>query len=236
MSALARLVALLGLMAAVAAPGVHAAERQTRPVSGFTGIAAAAPLKLELIQGNTESLVLEGSEAALADLETVVESGVLVIRRRTRIQIGKTPPVRATVTAKNIESLRISGSGDITAAYLRANALKLSISGSGDIRIGALVASSLDVSITGSGDVSAAGKVDKLAVQVSGSGDVKAGKLEAREAKVSIAGAGNAMLWVTESLAVKIAGSGDVRYQGEAKLTKSIAGAGSVRRLGASPS
>jgi hypothetical protein len=238
MTVFARLALPLTLLAAVAALPLHAAERQARPVSGFTAIALSAPVKLELVQGDTESLALEGDEAALAEIEAVVEGGTLQIRSRNRkfFNFGAAPKVRGYVTAKNIESLRISGSGDITTAALRANALKLGISGSGDIRIGALGAASLDVSVSGSGDVSVAGKADRIVVGISGSGDVKAGKLETREAKVSIAGSGDIAVWTKESLTVKIAGSGDVRYYGDPAITKSVAGAGSVKRLGPSPS
>jgi hypothetical protein len=237
MLALARLALPLTLLVSVAALPAHA-ERQARPVSGFTAIALSAPLKLELVQGDTESLALEGDAAALAEIETVVENATLQIRSRTKkfFNFGPAPKVRAYVTAKNIESLRISGSGDISSTALRANALKVGISGSGDVRIGALAATSLDVSISGSGDVTVAGKADRIVAGISGSGDVKAGKLETREAKVSIAGSGDIALWTKDSLTVKIAGSGDVRYYGDPALTKSVAGSGSVKRVGLSPS
>lgn len=236
MLAIVRFVMPLTLLAAVAALPVQAAERQTRPASGFTGIGLSAPLKLELTQGDTENLVLEGDEAALANIETAVENGILMIRLRSKFYIGIARKTRAFVTAKNIESLRISGSGDISAPSLRSNALKVGVSGSGDIRIGALAATSLDVTVSGSGDVTVAGKTDSIVAGIAGSGDVKAGKLEARQARVSIAGSGDVTLWTKESLAVKIAGSGDVRYYGDPALTKSVAGSGSVRRMGPSPS
>jgi len=236
MSTIARFLVPLALMAAVTAPGAQAAERQTRPVSGFSGIELAAPLKLELTQGDTESLVLEGDAAALDNLETVVSNGILVIRSRAKFNFSNMPKVRAFVTAKTIESLGISGAGDIATPSLRANALRVSISGSGDIRIAALAAASLDVAISGSGEVTVAGKTDRVVAGISGSGDVKAGKLETRDAKVSIAGSGDITLWTKGSLAVKIGGAGDVRYYGDPALTTSVSGAGSVRRVGSAPS
>jgi hypothetical protein len=236
MLAFIRFALPLTLLAAVAAVDTNAAERQSRPASGFTGIGLSVPLKLELTQGDTESLVLEGEPDALANVETAVENGILMIRSRTRVNFGRTPKMHAYVTAKNIESLRISGSGDISTPSLRSNALKLGISGSGDIRIGTLAAASLDVAVSGSGDVTVAGKTDMLVAGISGSGDVKAGKLETREARVSIAGAGDVTLWTKESLTVRISGAGDVRYYGDPAITKSVAGVGSVRRVGLAPS
>lgn len=237
MSAIARLVVPLLLAAGVAAPVVAADRKETRAVSGFTAIGLSAPIKVVVVQGEAENLVLEGDERALAHLETVVEKGVLLIRSRAKLFAPGLGKVRAFVSARTIEALRISGSGDITVPALRTAELKVEISGSGDVRIGSLAASSLNVSVGGSGNVTVVeGKVDRFITNVAGSGDVKAAKFEAREAQVRIAGSGDVTLWAKESLAVSIAGSGDVRYYGDPAIKQSVVGAGSVRRAGASPS
>lgn len=236
MNPLARIAAAFALMTAVVALAVAADRRETRAVSGFSGIALAAPIRVEIVQGDRESLVLEGDEAALAELETVVERGVLTIRTRPRSDARGMSKVRAYVGARTIESLQVAGSGDIAVGPLRAERLKVAVSGSGDVRIGALDASSLAVSVSGSGDVSVAGKAGFLSTSIAGSGDLAAAKLEAREAKVSIAGSGDAVLWATQSLGVNIVGSGDVRYYGDPGIKRAIVGAGTLRRMGAAPS
>ncbi|MGZ5038096.1 MAG: head GIN domain-containing protein [Usitatibacter sp.] len=237
MNTLRHIAAPIAMMTAMVALATHAADRQeTRDVHGFTGVALAAPIKVELVQGDTESLVLEGDEAALAELETFVEDGMLRIRTRSRHEPPGMGKVRARVGAKTIESLRIAGSGDIDAASLRAKGLKLAISGSGDMRLPALAVSSLDVSIAGSGDIVAGGKVDALTTSIAGSGDLKATKLDAGEVTVHIAGSGDVAVWARKSLGVKIVGSGDVRYYGDPAVTRTILGSGSLTRVGASPS
>jgi putative autotransporter adhesin-like protein len=241
MQAITRIAAPLALAIAFVslAAGAADAKRDTRTVSGFTSLSLAAPIKVELVQGDTESLVLEGDERALEEIETVVEKGALKIRTKNRSWtsapgLGK---VRAYLTAKTIEGLAISGSGDIRTPSLKTAKLRISISGSGDVRIGSLEGADLDISVSGSGDVQiAAGKADTVTTSIAGSGDIKAGKLQARTAKVSIAGSGDAVVWAKESLNVSIVGSGDVRYYGDPKLQTSILGAGSVRRLGEIPS
>jgi hypothetical protein len=221
----------LGSLAASAAD-----RRDNRAVAGFNAVALSAPIKVEITQGDTESLVLEGDPAALDEIETVVENGTLRIRTkpdsRTRL-MGK---VRAWLGVKKIESLAISGSGDIASAALRNPTMRISISGSGDVRIGRLDASDLEVSVSGSGDVTVAGKTETVTTSIAGSGDMKAAKLETRLAKVSIAGSGDATVWPREALTVSIVGSGDVRYYGDPKLKSSIIGSGSVRRVGEIPS
>jgi hypothetical protein len=233
------LATTLALAAVALASGVCFADVQNRPVSGFKGIRLAVPAKLELIQGGTESFTIEGSAEDLAKVETVVEDGVLQIRRpkSESFKWGNwNPKFRITVNARDIDSLSISGSGDISAKALRAASLKLAISGSGDIRIPSLDAGPVTLAISGSGDMLLGGKATSVTSHISGSGDVKADRLDTRQAVISISGSGDVAVWARESLQVKIAGAGDVRYYGDPVIEKRIAGSGSVKRLGLAPS
>jgi hypothetical protein len=212
------------------------ADVQTPAVSGFHGVKLAIPGKMEVIQGNTESLSIEASAEDLAKIESVVEDGVLVIRTiEKKSSWNWNPKYRITVNMKTVDQLAISGSGDITAKSLKAGPLKLAISGSGNISVPALEADSATVAISGSGDVALAGRVGSVDSHISGSGDLKAEKLEARNVKVAISGAGDVKVWARETLKVRVAGSGDVRYYGDPSVEKTIAGSGSVKRLGANP-
>lgn len=236
---IARFAAPVACMAACLALAVAASaadRRETRTVASFKAIGVSAPIRVELTQGDAEGVVIEGDEAALAQLETIVENGALKLRQKTRDHVPRMDKVKAYVTARSIESLSVSGSGAIRSPALRAASLELSISGSGDVRIGSLTATKLDLSVSGSGDVHVAGTAESISASISGSGDVKAGKLQAGDASVSIAGSGAATLWVRDKLSARIAGSGGLRYYGDPSLRKSIAGSGSVRRVAATPS
>ena len=101
MNPLRRIVTAFALMGAfVAFAALGADHRETRTVTGFTGLALAAPIHVELVQGDTEGLVLDGEEAALAELETTVEQGVLKIRTRSRVEPRGMARVRARLSAK----------------------------------------------------------------------------------------------------------------------------------------
>jgi hypothetical protein len=220
--------------ALVATAALAADRKEVRDVKGFDSVALSAPVDVDITQGATEGLVLEGDEARLAEVETVVEDGRLRIRLRKQ-HSWNWSKVRAHLAVKDLHALGISGSGDIKAATLNSGNFEISISGSGDVFIGALMADRLRVAIAGSGDIDVAGKVDRADFSIAGSGDVKAGRLEARQSKIAITGAGDATVWAHESVDVSIVGSGDVRYFGEATLSKSVMGSGSVKRLAALP-
>lgn len=210
-------------------------KTESRSVSGFTGVALSIPAKVEIVQGNTESLTLEGDDNILPLIETVVEGGTLKMRFTERNTSIQTKVLKAVLNVKSIDSLSVAGSGDMHAANLKSANLKSNISGSGDINIGNLETDMLKLSIQGSGNFIAAGKAKNVETNVAGSGDVKLGKLEATSARASIQGSGDVTVWAKESLTVSVAGSGDVKYYGDAQVTKSIAGSGSVKRLGAAP-
>lgn len=211
-------------------------RRETRSVESFRAVGVSAPIRVEITQGDTHALVVEGDAQALAQLETVVEDGALKLRQKTRGQVPRMDKVKAYVTAREVESLSVSGSGDMVCAALRGADLQVSVSGSGNLAIVQLAAAKLDVSVSGSGDVRVAGKADSVSASIAGSGDLKAGKLQVNQANVAISGSGSATLWARDKLSAQIAGSGDLRYYGDPALRKSVAGSGSIKRAGATPS
>jgi hypothetical protein len=237
MRPIVRIASSVVLTLACVAVAAAAQRHETRPVSGFHAVALLAPINVEIVQGDTEGLTLDGEDAMLADLETVVENGALKIRNKSNSNWNwHVDHVVARVTLKNIDALSTKGSGDIKAITLKSDALKVSIAGSGDIIIGTLSANNLEVSIAGSGDMLVGGKVDQVHTSIAGSGDMKAGGLESRVSSISIAGSGDATLWARESISVSIVGSGDVRYYGDPAVKSSVLGSGDVKRMGASPS
>lgn len=210
-------------------------KTESRNVSGFTGVALSVPAKVEVVQGASEGISLEGDDNILPLIETVVENGALKIRFTEKNMSVNSKALKATVNVKSLDGLSVAGSGDIHAANVKTSNLKSSIAGSGDIHVANLDADTLKISISGSGNFSAAGKAKSVETNVAGSGDVKLGKLETASARASIQGSGDVTVWAKESLTVSIAGSGDVKYYGDAQVTKSVAGSGSVKRLGATP-
>ena len=222
---------------AVALPASAADQRETRNVSGFEALAVSAPIRVELKQGDVESLVVQGEDSALAELETFVENGSLTLRQRSRGHVKHMAKVKAYVTMKEIRGISAAGAGDIVSGSLRTGDVKLAVAGAGDLHIADLTAQRVHAAVAGSGDLHLAGRADALEAGVAGSGDLRAGKLEVADAKVGVAGSGSAFVWARASLHASVAGSGDLRYFGDPAVRKtSVTGSGSLRRAGANPS
>jgi hypothetical protein len=212
-------------------------KTETRDVTGFSGISLSLPAKVTIKQGNKEGVIIESDDNFLPLIETVVERGQLRIRpvEKNMSFKGRSMRLNITVDVINIESLSVSGSGDIIADQLNSPKLKASIAGSGDVNIKSLTSDSVKVSIAGSGDLNLGGTANELEGSIAGSGTVKADRLKAKTVVLKIAGSGDATVWATDNMKLSIAGSGDVKYWGEAKVTQSVAGSGSIKRLGTAP-
>jgi hypothetical protein len=128
-----------------------------REVSGFTGVALAGIGELTIEVGERESLRIEAEDNLMTYLETEVRNGMLEIGVQDGVNLNSTRPVRFYLTVKELDTIVLSGSGDIKAPDLEAERFSVTISGSGDVEMGDLSADTLDVVISGSGNLDIAG-------------------------------------------------------------------------------
>jgi len=213
--------------------GSGVATTETRAATGFRNVALGVGANVEIRQGASEGLTITGDDNIVPLIETVVDSGTLKIRWASKGHYSTSyKGVAIVVNVRNIDSLSVSGSGDIHAAQLKTTDLRATIAGSGDISVGALDARSLSVQIAGDGDVTVAGRVEALDATISGSGDLDAAKLESRAVRITMHGSGDAAVWAKDTLNATIAGSGEITYSGKPQVTKTVAGSGSVNRAG----
>jgi hypothetical protein len=207
-----------------------------RAVTGFHALAVSLPGTVTLVQGTSEGVEIEADDNLLSLIETVVENGELRLRIAKGYRLSGNSRIRLTVRARQVDSLSVSGSAELTAPSLQTARLDSAIAGSGRITLAALRSERLSVSISGSGDFEARGSGQTLEASIAGSGNLRLPQFAVQNATVDIAGSGDATLWVRQALAVSIAGSGDVRYYGEGvSPTTSVVGSGKVRALGAKP-
>lgn len=234
-----------------------AQTKETRNVGTFTKINFRWPGKLILKQGSTQSVVLEGDKETLEKVETDVEGGKLIIGRPDKWSWREwrdDKNITVYVTAKDIEGLSVSGSGElVTEGKISCRSLDLGVSGSGDLKVDASIDGPLDTSVSGSGHLTVNGNCKSFESSVSGSGRVivssnisgtadvsvsGSGKVEAsgsaNEIKAHISGSGKILAANLEvdKCEVRISGSGDVEINVKSDLDAHISGSGSVTYKG----
>lgn len=222
---------LTSFVLAMIVTGISCAQtRDTRDISDFTGVGFGVAGTLVLEQGNNFSVVLEGDEDYLEDIETTVRGGVLVISHDRWMTFGN-QKVTVYVTMPVIEKLSVSGSGNIIAEKpLGTGDLDLSISGSGNIKLSELNAESMDCSISGSGSLELKGSAEDGELSISGSGKYQGDEFRLLTLDVSISGSGTCYTKVEESLDARVSGSGDIYYSGSPSVDARVSGSGKVRK------
>ncbi len=218
------------LVAMLALGCTNAQTKETRDVDNFTGVAFGVAGTLILEQGNTFSVVLEGDEDFLEEIETTVRGNRLIIRHDRLWSFGN-KKVTAYVTMPEIDNLSVSGSGKMIAeGVLKTADLNMSVSGSGSVELKDLMAESVDCSISGSGSIELNGKAEDGELSISGSGNYSGQDFQLKTLDVSISGSGTCRAMVEEDLEARVSGSGDVYYTGNPRVDARVSGSGKVRK------
>jgi Putative auto-transporter adhesin, head GIN domain len=183
---------------------------ESREVSGFNEVELKGIGNLSIEQAESESLTVEADEDVIPKIRTEVKNNRLIISPRRNTSINTTEPINYKLTVKDLDALKVSGSGDVKAEGISTDDLAVTISGTGNIKI--------------------SGKADSQDVEISGSGDYLAEDLESKEAKIDVGGSGSAIVNVSEELEAGVSGSGSVEYVGDPAVKQNVSGAGGVRK------
>jgi hypothetical protein len=208
---------------------------ESRDVTGFDAITFSTFGKVNLTQGDSESLTITGSDNIVPLIKTTVENGRLVIETEKPLSIlnmNKENILTFDITVKDLTGLTVSGAGDFSMDALTTTSLDLVMSGAGNVTVGQFTAEKLDVNLSGVGGLEIAGKVTEEKIEISGAGGVKAGDLECQSATTNITGLGSITVWVTDQLDGTISGAGSVSYYGDPQTNTNSSGVGTFKPLG----
>jgi hypothetical protein len=183
---------------------------ETRKVSGFTTVDLTGVGNVLIEQNGTESLSIQAEDNLLPDLTSDVSDGTLHLGVREGKNVAATQPITYRVSVKNLEGLRLSGSGSESATKISATNIAIDISGSGEI--------------------TTAGTAESQTVSISGSGNYRGDNLATKKSTGEISGSGDATVKVRDSLTAEISGSGGITYSGDPRVSQDITGSGEVRK------
>lgn len=183
---------------------------EARDVSGFNEVELKGVGNLSLEQTGSESLTVEAEEDVLPKIRTEVENKRLIISPERNTSINTNKPINYKLTVKDLNTLEVSGSGNVEAKDINTDELAVTIGGAGDVEI--------------------RGSADSQEVEISGSGEYKAGDLESKEATIDVRGSGLATVNVSDELEAEVSGSGSVEYIGDPMVQQEVSGAGEVRK------
>lgn len=210
-------------------------KKETREVSGFTGVSLSGSMNVELAYGNSNSITIEGDENILPYIETKVEDGVLQIRTKNKTGFKTRTKLMVYVSLTKVTELKVSGSGNITGSgdFSNNGETKVSLSGSGNIDVELNSFNETKISISGSGNVTLKGKsTNNIDATISGSGNIDCSEIECNDVFAHVSGSGNIRVFANKSIDAKVSGSGNIYYKGAAaSLNLKSAGSGKIIKV-----
>jgi len=102
---------------------------ESRQVSGFTGVELTAIGDLHIEQTGTESLTIDADADVLPQLTSTVSHGVLELGVAPGTTITTSRPIVYRLTVATLNSVAVSGRGDVTLSNLRTDRLAVDIDG-----------------------------------------------------------------------------------------------------------
>ena len=214
--------------------GSGSISEESHRFTGLTGVELATRGELEIRLGDTEALQVSADDNLQEYFAIATDGGTLRIGTRPGFNLRPSRPVRYTLTAREIEFIGLSSSGNATAQALRADRFEIRLGSSGDLSVDGIQADSVDVRLGSSGDLSVDGiQADSVDVRLGSSGDLSVDDLRAGSLAVRISSTGDVRIGEgdVDSLDVTISSTGD--YHGESvrstRATVSLNSTGDAR-------
>jgi hypothetical protein len=204
--------------------------RQERKVSSFNGIEVSGAFNVMLIQGTTNSVIVEADDNLMDIIRTEVKGSTLVIDNKSPIAHSKS--LKVFITFTDLKSMDLSGAVNFESqGKLTMPELIISSSGATDGKL-EIDVQHLGIDCSGGSKLKLSGSAKDVGVDISGAVDLFAYDLLAENYKLGISGAGKAEINVSKNLKLDISGAATVHYKGTpTNISQDISGAGSVKKV-----
>lgn len=204
-------------------------------VGKFASVSLSGAVTAEYVQSSQCRLVLRGEAKDMDRYQAEVKNGTLHVKTKkgNKGVFNREPKVKAYIYAPSLESIMLSGAGDLEMreAVKQDGNMNIMVSGAGDIDINDLQVESLSLSLSGAGDVDIDRAIVTKDVQLnlSGAGDVE-GNIKARDIKATVSGAGDVDITVDcRRFEGSVSGTGDMKVKGKCQSVRTISsGLGSM--------
>ena len=220
----------LSISLAYAAPA-HA-DIKRFGITSYDRIEVRGDMIVDIAPSHLISAVAEGSRAALETLSLEVVNRTLMVSQRSEGAYGprraSDGPIRLRLTAQNLATIDLRGSGQITARLLRGPEIIVALDGPGRIDAAIPAGSSVATRSTGSGSIVLSGRARSLQATASGSSSIDAATLGVRDLVVRASGTGASRFAASATARIIATGEANVDVAGRPRCTVSNTGAGTV--------
>ena len=217
--------------------------------SSFNGIELQSSFDLEIIEYNSDTIIVEAESNLQKLILTELRSGRIIIKTPLGKCIKPHGRVKIYCKTNALQNVSVTGSGAIYSNNLSCNETSYSIEGSGNINI-IKSESTKECKVEGSGSIDIDSIYGKnIALKIDGSGDISTKKMVCTSTNIDICGSGNIrakgsskttnieinssgdfsdFTFITDSCTATINGSGSIKLFVLENLNATIKGSGSI--------
>jgi len=182
---------------------------EARDLMDFSRIKLSGSMDLYINVGKDYEVKLTFDDNIIDLIETEVRGKTLKIWSEESYSSSR--GCRIDINVPTLETVNLSGSGDIEIYDLNGDVFEYAVSGSGDLQV--------------------SGEVGEVEIKVTGSGDVDARELKAADVYVRVSGSGDVRVFAAESFDGRVSGSGDIVFYGDPEhVSRHVSGSGDIRK------
>jgi len=224
---------------------------QSYTIKDVLEVHASSGIKLELAQGDTESLTLKAPAKVFKQIHVDQTDQKLSLKIDTGINnifhLSGKEQIIFTLKVKNLQLLDLSGGveaniGKLTLdkliikssggseaefANLQIKDLNIDASGGAEVNLGTIKSEKLNLVLSGGSelDVKSSGSTNFLTINAGGGSECKAEKLSSETAEVIAGGASEIQVRASKTLKVSAGGASSVDYYGKPTVSSNVGGA-----------
>ena len=204
---------------------------QTRTVSGFTGVDAGQGIKVNIVHGDADNVVVTAPADYIDEIKTEVKNGTLVIHWDKKKNIKSPRNITVDVTTIGIVRVKASSGATVTTDTLTGDYLTF-VASSG-ARINAMAKASKVIAESSSGaSVMIAGKSQNVDFDASSGASISGDKLTAVNGKAEASSGASVTINANANLEAEASSGGRVRYSGTPTMVNvSSSSGGSISRF-----
>lgn len=186
--------------------------KETRELSGFTGIKASAGVNVYLFQGDEEKVVVETDENLQDCLITKMDGNVL--KCYVDCSIRKSTKLNVYVNYKSLNMIKASSGSDVYGeTVIVTDVLDINVSSGADVKV-EVEAGEVSCDVSSGADAVLKGSAGYFRGDASSGADIKAADLKVKECRANASSAGDIRISVAEKIDASASSGGDVVYYG----------------------
>ena len=220
----------------------------TAEIATFNSIVNETVVDLEIMQGNSQLVIVEGHENMIDELELKVSKGELTVDlvkgcyNNVKLKVYITIPNLEAVTVESTGDVKMGGFNNLQSLYIGVKStgdlkcegtlivdktLEIESESTGSILLNTLTDEVLTY-MSGTGNVTIGGSCNSQTVELSSTGSYRGFDLDSETCEVRNSGVGDAKVYVTDQLDVRISSVGSVYYMGDPTVSVTDTGVGDL--------